>query len=108
MSVQKIAGAHARRNEQDRHEPGIDQIHKNVIVLDAQVRDPAEPSQYAFRVVHIKHVVNHHDHHSNPPDIIHVVSSHIIPTFAIIYNIILIARPGLFHQPKLTFSRVLC
>ena len=84
---------------------------KDVIILDAKVRDLAEPAQYAFRIVHVENMIDHYDHHCNPSDIIQVIFSHTFPTFAIIHNIykgIIIAGQVCIHQANMTFSYVLC
>ena len=87
MPVQVKSGAHSCCQIQYRHEPRIDKILKDVIILDAQVCDLSKTPQYTFRVVHIKHMVDHHDHNCDPSDIIQVIFSHMFSTFAINHNI---------------------
>ena len=87
MPVQVKPGAHSCCQIQHRHEPRIDKILKDVIVLDAQACDLSESPQYPLRIVHIKHMINDHDHNGDPSDIVQVIFSHTFPTFAIKHNI---------------------
>ena len=53
-------------------------------------------------------MIEQYDDDRYPSDVVQIVLSHIIPTFAIIPDISLDAKAMGVHQRKLTFRQVLC
>ena len=59
MSVQRVLCADARQNEQQRHEPRIEDVHQHILVLRT-VAETAHATENALVVVKVDDVVQQH------------------------------------------------
>ena len=74
--LQGIAGARSGEQEQQGHEPGIQDVHDDVLVLRS-VTETADTSEYPFVVVEVDDVVQQHQQDRHPAQIVYPVLSHL-------------------------------
>ena len=118
MTVQIQFGTDPGNYKQDEHEPGIDGVLIYVIILDFKIGDLAGHAGYPFCVIHVKYMVNDHQHYGDPPDVIQIMLSGMIihiyttflqyTTFATIFNISVFPYRKAVYQAKFTFGCDLC
>ena len=80
MFLQGIAGADACQEEEQGHEPGIEDVHDHVLILRS-VTEAADAAENTFVVVEIDYVVEQYQEYRHPAEIIQPMFSHIVRFF---------------------------
>ena len=74
LLFQCIAGADARHDKEQHHEPGVDKIQRGILILD--VVKSADAAQNAGGVEYIEYVIDQYQQHSAPADVVQIGFSH--------------------------------
>ena len=72
--LQGVPGAHPRDEEEERHEPGVNDVHGPVKSRDALRAGQAAGDAHAIEEV--AHMVEQDQHHDSPAEIVQIVPSH--------------------------------
>ena len=101
MLFQIISCAHAGGQKQQRHKPWIQYILHRVLIL-YYVKRSGHTALY-HSIIHIDHMIDHNEHYRHPANVVNVMFSHIFPTFALIFNIIIAKAVFIYYHALFTF-----
>ena len=78
--LQGITGATAGQDKEQRHKPGVQDVHHNILVLGhlgirAEASDAAKD---AFIIIEVDYVIKEHQEHRDPAQIVHPMLSHLV------------------------------
>ena len=101
MFFQIISCAHTGNDKQQHHKPWIQYILHRVLIL-YRVKRSGHTALYHY-IIHIDYMIDHNEHYRHPADVVNVMFSHIFPTFALIFNIIIAKAVFIYYHALFTF-----
>ena len=83
LLLQRITGAYTSQQKQNRHEPRIENIHHNILILRILwvITEATNATKDSFVVVKIKDMVKQHQQYRHPTKVIHpMLAFHHLPS----------------------------
>ena len=72
MLFEIIAGADAGYYKEQEHEPGIDDVLEDIVILDIKVCDLAGHAHYSLPVIHVDNMINNDQNDRDPSQVVNV------------------------------------